>query len=67
MIQTLLEQLWQALINFVQDIFQYIFGDWNYQAILGWLPQDIREAIDVFILVLFGMVVIKFIRNLIPT
>lgn len=67
MIQTLLEELWQALISFIQEIFQLIFGEWNYQAILGWLPQDIREAIDLFILVLFGMVVIRFIRDLIPT
>lgn len=67
MIQTLLEELWTALISFVQEIFELIFGDWNYQAILTWLPQDIRNAIDLFILVLFGIVVIKFIRSLIPT
>lgn len=66
MIQTLLEELWTALISFVQEIFELIFGNWNYQAILTWLPQDIRDAIDLFILVLFGIVIIKFIRSLFP-
>lgn len=67
MIQELLESLWTELIQFVKDIFQAIFGGWNYQAILGWLPVDIRDAIDLFILVLFGIVLIKLIRSLIPT
>lgn len=67
MIQELLESLWNELIQFVKDIFQAIFGGWNYQAILGWLPADIQDAIDLFILVLFGIVLIKLIRSLIPT
>lgn len=67
MIQNLLQQLWQGLQNIIQEVFELIFGEWNYQAILGWLPQDIRDAIDVFIIVLFGIVLIKLIRQLIPT
>lgn len=67
MIQNLLQQLWQGLQNLIQEVFELIFGEWNYQAILGWLPQDIRAAIDVFIIVLFGIVMIKLIRQLIPT
>lgn len=67
MIQTLLEELWQALITFVQDIFDLVFGNWDYKAIITWLPSDIVSAIDLFILALFGFAVIKFIRSLIPT
>lgn len=67
MIIELLEGLWQNLIQFVQDVFQLIFGNWNYSAIMTWLPADIIAAIDLFIVVLFGIVLIKFIRQLIPT
>lgn len=67
MIQELLESLWTETIQFIKDIFQAIFGGWNYQAILGWLPADIQAAIDLFIIVLFGIVLIRLIRSLIPT
>lgn len=67
MIQTILEELWQALITFVQDIFDLVFGNWDYDVIITWLPNDIVSAIELFILVLFGFAVIKFIRSLIPT
>ena len=66
MILELLEELWSTLIVFVQDVFESIFGGWNYQAILVWLPQDIRSSIDTFILVLFCIVLIKLVKDFIP-
>lgn len=65
-ITELLTDLYEILIEFVQWVFNQIFGSWNYQILFGWLPADILSAVTFIILFLFGLALFKFIKNLIP-
>lgn len=65
-ITTLLTALFNKLIQFVQDVFNAIFGNWNYGILFNWLPQDIRSAVTYIILILFALALFKLIKNLNP-
>lgn len=65
-ITDLLADLYDLLVQFIQWLFNLVFGDWNYQVLFGWLPSDILAAVTFIILFLFGLAVIKWFKNLIP-
>lgn len=64
--EDLLQGLYQAFIEFVQYVFNAIFGEWNYQVLFSWLPADILAAATTIILVLFGYALIRWIASIIP-
>lgn len=66
MILELLKSLFQALLQFAKDIWQLVFGDWNYQILFCWLPADIQSAVDFLIIFLFGIALFAVIKRLLP-
>lgn len=62
-----LTSFFQELQQFIVDIFDSIFGLWNYGVLFSWLPSDIIAAVDFLIIFLFGLALIKFIRSIIPS
>lgn len=62
-----LTNFFQELQQFIVDIFDSIFGLWNYGILFSWLPADIIAAVDFLIIFLFGLALIKFIRSIIPS
>lgn len=62
-----LTSFFQELQQFIVDIFDSIFGLWNYGVLFSWLPADIIAAVDFLIIFLFGLALIKFIRSIIPS
>lgn len=65
-ITDLLTELYELIIEFVQWVFNQIFGNWDYQVLFNWLPSDILTAVTFIILFLFGLALFKFIKNIIP-
>ena len=65
-ISTLLTALFNKLITFVQDVFNAIFGNWNYSILFNWLPNYIQSAVTYIILFLFAITVFNLIKNLNP-
>lgn len=65
-ITELLTDLYELIIEFVQWVFNQIFGNWDYQVLFNWLPSDILAAVTFIILFLFGLALFKFIKNIIP-
>lgn len=65
-ITNLLTSLYNELISFVQWVFNQIFGSWNYGVLFQWLPSEFLSAASWLILFLFGLALIKFIKNLLP-
>lgn len=66
MIETLLTSLYTKLISFLSGLFSTIFGNWQWQALFNWLPSDILNAAAGFILVCFGIAMIRILRSIIP-
>lgn len=66
MIETLLTSLYEKLLSFLSALFNAIFGGWNWQALFSWLPSDILTAATGFILVCFGITLIRIIKDLLP-
>lgn len=65
-IENLLSSLYAKLLDFIESLFDLIFGGWNWQALFSWLPSDILSAASAFILVCFGIALIRIIRTLLP-
>lgn len=65
-ISSLIEGLFQKLIDFVQWLFNQVFGAWNFGVLFSWLPSDIIGAVNYLIIFLFGLVVLKWIKDLLP-
>lgn len=65
-ISSLIEGLFQKLIEFVQWLFNQVFGGWNFGVLFSWLPSDIIAAVNYLIIFLFGLVVLKWIKDLLP-
>lgn len=65
-ISSLIEGLFQKLIDFVQWLFNQVFGSWNFGVLFSWLPSDIIAAVNYLIIFLFGLVVLKWIKDLLP-
>ena len=66
MIVNLLTALLNKLITFVQWVFNQIFGNWNWQILFNWLPNDILTAAGYFILVLFCIALFRLIKDILP-
>lgn len=66
MIETLLTALYTKLITFLSGLFTAIFGNWQWQALFDWLPSDILAAATGFILVCFGLAMLRILRSIIP-
>ena len=65
-ITTLLEAFYNAVISFVQWLFNTVFGSWNYGILFSWLPSDIQSAVTFIILFLFGLAVLQLLKHLTP-
>lgn len=66
MLENILTDLYQALIDLVREIFNELFGNWNWQVLFGWLPSDFLTVASWFIIFLFGIMLFKIIKTLIP-
>lgn len=69
MIQTLItlfSNLLTKILEWVQDLFEWIFGDIDFTVLWNWLPQDIQAAAEFLILILFCLALLKLIKALIP-
>lgn len=66
MIIQLIETVITKLFQLANTIFQWLFGDIQFNVLWSWLPSDIQAAAAFFILLLFTLAIIKFIRSLLP-
>lgn len=62
----LIEAIITKLFQIANQIFQWLFGDIDFTVLWSWLPADIQAAAGFFVLLLFLLVIIRFIRSLIP-
>lgn len=66
MLENILTDLYQALISLVREIFNTLFGEWNWQVLFNWLPSDFLTVASWFIIFLFGLMLFKVIKTLLP-
>lgn len=62
----ILESIISSFITFAQTVFDSIFGGVNFGVLWSWMPGDIGAAALSFIAILFGLALIKGIRNFLP-
>lgn len=62
----LIDAVLTKLLQVAQRIFNWLFGDINFSVLWSWLPSDIQAAAEFFVVLLFLLVIIRFIRSLIP-
>ena len=62
----LIDAVLTKLLQVAQRIFNWLFGDINFSVLWSWLPSDIQAAAQFFVVLLFLLVIIRFIRSLIP-
>lgn len=62
----LIEAFVTKLFQIANQIFNWLFGDINFSVLWSWLPTDIQAAAAFFVLLLFLLAIIKFIRALLP-
>lgn len=62
----LIDAVLTKLLQVAQRIFNWLFGDINFSVLWSWLPADIQAAAEFFVVLLFLLVIIRFIRSLIP-
>lgn len=66
MLENILTDLYQILIGLVREIFNELFGNWNWQVLFNWLPSDFLTVASWFIIFLFGLMLFKIIKTLLP-
>lgn len=66
MIENLLSELFSTILSFLSSLFNTIFGGWSWQVLFSWLPSDILSAAEAFILVCFGLAVLRILKSLLP-
>lgn len=66
MLENALTAVYQKLIGFVREIFNLLFGNWNWQVLFSWLPSDFLTVATWFIVFLFGLMLFKIIKTLLP-
>lgn len=65
-IADLIQAFFTKLFQVAQNIFEAIFGDIDFAVLWTWCPADIRIAAAFFVLVLFILAILKFIRSILP-
>lgn len=63
---SLIQALLSWIINLVTSIWNLIFGDVQFSVLWNWLPSDIQVACASLIMLLFILVLIRFIRSILP-
>lgn len=66
MLENILTGIYETLIDLVTELFQTLFGGWNWQVLFGWLPSDFLVVASWFIIFLFGVMLFKIIKTLLP-
>lgn len=66
MLESILTDLYQTLASLVREVFNYLFGDWQWSVLFNWLPQDFITVASWFIIFLFGLMLFKVIKTLLP-
>lgn len=66
MIIQLIETVVTKLFQIAQNIFNWLFGDIDFTVLWNWLPSDIQAAAAFFVMLLFLLAIIKFIRSILP-
>ena len=66
MLENALTALYEKLIALVREIFNTLFGGWNWQVLFSWLPSDFLTVATWFIVFLFGLMLFKVIKTLLP-
>lgn len=63
---SVLQGIIARFIELAQTIFNSVFGGVDFAVLWRWLPGDIGAAAMSFIAVLFGLAIIKGVRNFLP-
>lgn len=66
MLENALTALYEKLIGLVREVFNQLFGSWNWQILFDWLPSDFLTVASWFIIFLFGLMLFKVIKTLLP-
>ena len=66
MLENALTALYEKLIALVRELFNTLFVNWNWQVLFGWLPSDFLTVATWFIVFLFGLMLFKVIKTLLP-
>ena len=63
---SLIDTVITKLFALAQRLFNWLFGDINFTVLWNWLPSDIQAAAAFFVMLLFLLAIIKFIRSILP-
>ena len=56
----------QWFYNMATSLFNEFFGHIQFSVLWNWLPSDIQSACSTLLIVLFALVIWKFIKGLLP-
>lgn len=66
MILQLIDTVVTKLFQLAQTIFNWLFGSIDFTVLWNWLPSDIQAAAAFFVMLLFLLAIIKFVRSILP-
>lgn len=66
MIITTITMIINAILGVIQRIYNAIWGNWNYGVLFGWLPADIIAAVNLLVIILFGLAIWRAIKSVVP-
>lgn len=58
--------VFDAILDIIDRLFNFIFGDINFAVLWNWLPSDIQAAAAFLVTLLFGFVIIRAIKAVLP-
>lgn len=65
-LSTIVADVFEAILDVIDRIFNFIFGDINFAVLWNWLPADIQAAAAFLVVFLFGFVIIRAIKSVLP-
>ena len=65
-VMQLIDTVITKLFQLANTIFDWLFGDIDFTVLWNWLPADIQAAAAFFVLLLFLLAIIKFVRSILP-
>lgn len=55
----------QSVLDWLEELFDLITGDFDPYILFSWCPQDIQEAVELLIIILFCLALARFIKSFI--
>lgn len=56
----------QSIFDYLEELFDLITGDFDPYILFSWCPQDIQNAVELLIIILFCLALARFIKSFLP-